>query len=795
MKMGKTNIRSCLLLVGILLCLTAGSLEAIGQVKVRLSGKVTDREGHPVEQATIAIENSSTGCYSHTDGSYELMVTPGRHVVVVSFVGYETLKMPLRIDGPVTQDFRLKESNVGLGTVEVYGKSQTQKLKEGVFAVNALDVKALASSLNDLNSLMDRTTGVKVREEGGVGSDFDLSINGLSGNSVRYFLDGMPLDSKGSGMSLANLPVGIIDRIEVYKGVVPAHLGTDALGGAINIVTKQEKKNYLDASYGIGSFHTHKADLNAQWVERRTGLIVRPTVGINYSKNDYRMKDVEVWDEEADAYVYADRKRFHDDYFSLLGQLEIGFADKWWADAFFVSGSYSKTDKELQTGSVQTVVYGMAERQTDAWNVAARYRKRDFLVEGLQLNASLSHTWDHSLTVDTAYRKYDWNGGYIVSSRNEITGNKRSMRHYKRPMTLVHANADYALNAHHGFNLDYSMNRTGNDRYDDLDTDFEPSNDILTKHITGLSYYQSFFDDRWNNTLFVKDYVNHANIRQTDSGATTGSNNVRGSITRNYWGYGIGTRFTLAAPFAVKASFEHSVRLPIARELLGNGTTVYANVALEPESSDNVNLGFFGTWRPAAGHTLYYEANGFLRNVDNFIQVQVIEKEGMMQYQNVPAVHIKGMEGEVRYDWQNRLQLSGNLSFQDARDQQQYKTDGKPSATYNNRLPNRPWLFGGAEASYTFHNVGLPDSRLRLNCNYQWVHWYFLTWEAYGSYENKSRIPTQHICNAGLSYSWKNDTYSLSLECSNLLDETAYDNYKLQKPGRAFFAKFRLFIN
>ena len=76
--MGKTNIRSCLLLVGILLCLTAGSLEAIGQVKVRLSGKVTDREGHPVEQATIAIENSSTGCYSHTDGSYELMVTPWR---------------------------------------------------------------------------------------------------------------------------------------------------------------------------------------------------------------------------------------------------------------------------------------------------------------------------------------------------------------------------------------------------------------------------------------------------------------------------------------------------------------------------------------------------------------------------------------------------------------------------------------------------------------------------------------------------------------------------------------------
>ena len=69
MKMGKTNIRSCLLLVGILLCLAAGSLEAVGQVKVRLSGKVTDREGHPVEQATIAIENSRAATAMRTEAT------------------------------------------------------------------------------------------------------------------------------------------------------------------------------------------------------------------------------------------------------------------------------------------------------------------------------------------------------------------------------------------------------------------------------------------------------------------------------------------------------------------------------------------------------------------------------------------------------------------------------------------------------------------------------------------------------------------------------------------------------
>ena len=92
-------------------------------------------------------------------------------------------------------------------------------------------------------------------------------------------------------------------------------------------------------------------------------------------------------------------------------------------------------------------------------------------------------------------------------------------------------------------------------------------------------------------------------------------------------------------PLAVKVSYEHSIRLPIARELLGNGTTIYANVALKPEKSNNVNLALFGTWHPASRHTIYYEANGFLRYVDNYIQTSVIEKEGMMQFVNDPAVH------------------------------------------------------------------------------------------------------------------------------------------------------------
>ena len=101
-----------------------------------------------------------------------------------------------------------------------------------------------------------------------------------------------------------------------------------------------------------------------------------------------------------------------------------------------------------------------------------------------------------------------------------------------------------------------------------------------------------------------------------------------------------------------KESFRIRIRKPlfIARELLGNGTTIYPNIALKPESSNNVNLGAFGTILLAPEHMLYYEVNGFYRDVNDYIYAVISESEGMMQYDNVSSVDIKGVEGEVRYN-------------------------------------------------------------------------------------------------------------------------------------------------
>ncbi|MBO4571758.1 MAG: TonB-dependent receptor [Bacteroidales bacterium] len=686
------------------------------------------------------------------------------------------------------------KDTVTLESASVTAKSKEQRLREGAYAVSAVGIKAQAATLQSLTQAIDRTSGIRIREEGGVGSDFDLSINGMSGNSVRYFLDGMPLDAKGSGMTLSNLPVNIIESVEIYKGVIPASFGSDALGGAINIITNRQSRNYIDFSCGAGSFHTYKADFSARYGSRKTGIVFKPVISANYSKNDYLMRGVKVRNEDHTAFVIKDLPRFHDDYLSLFAQMEAGVENRSWADAFFLSASVSKIDKELQTGANQANVIGMAERHTRSLNLSARYDKAGFLTEGLNAHFSASHTWDNSQTIDTTYRRYYWDGTYINGSYSEIRHRGKTLRLYERPLTVLRGNLDYRLAEGHNLGLNYQLNRMGNRQEDLWDEDFGKTDDVLAKHIIALSYEQSLMEGKLDNAFFVKDYINHLKVGQNELPSTTGASEVKDSDTKNYLGYGMGSRYIFSEPLAVKGSYEHSVRLPISREVLGNGSTVYPNVALQPEISDNFNLGFFGTVDLGGGHLLSYETNGFMRLVDNYIQATVMETEGMMQYVNVAAVHIKGVDGEVRYDWAGKLHLAMNASYDDSRDMREFTQAGQPSITYKNRTPNRPWTYCNAEAAYTFRNVGLKGSRLRLSCDYQWVHWFYLTWAAYGSASSKSKVPTQHITNASILYAWAQNRYNVSLECTNLFNVLAYDNYMLQKPGRGFYLKFRMFL-
>lgn len=784
------------LFIFIIFCLLTAGLDA--QNKISISGEIKDESGLGIPVVSVALEGTTFGTYSNDNGYYSLEVPHGTYTIHVSAIGFKTKIKTLEVKNNTIQDFILEEETINLSQVEVYGKGKSQQLREGNLSVNAIDIKSIAGSIANLNSIIGRSSGIRIREEGGMGADFDLTINGLSGNSIRYFIDGVPLSTIGNSVNLANLPVNIVERTEIYKGVVPTELGADALGGAINIITKKDVKNYLDASYSIGSFNSHQAEFNAQYQNPKTNFFIRPGLGVNYSKNNYMMKGVEVWDAEVEQYKKINTRRFHDDYFSLVGQIAMGITNKKWADLLSVTVSLSNINKEIQTGNRQSVVYGEAKNKNNSYGILAQYRKKDFLTKNLTTDMFASHTRDYSVVTDTAYRQYRWDGSYreVESSSNEITGRGKSIRHINRPLTVVRSNFNYTLNAHHSFNLNYLLNHVKNNRYDDIDTDFEPSEDILSKHIIGMSYNQRFMEGRLDNTLFGKSYINHLEIGQQDLSWITGSSQMPKSSTSESWGYGLASRFRFFDSFSVKASYENSVRLPLAREYLGNGTTVYPNFKLEPETSNNINLGVFGSIDLAPKHRLYYEATGFIRKVENYIRLVVTEADNLSQYDNVNNVSVKGIEGELRYDYNNSIQLVANASYLEEKSKTKYQANGKPNITYNNRMPNRPWLYSNAELNFRKQDIfGQKDNQLKLAYIFQYVHWFYLTWAGYGTLKTKAVIPTQYLNSAQLTYSIKNEKYSVSVECNNIFDRLTYDNYMLQKPGRSFFCKFRLFIN
>ena len=106
-------------------------------------------------------------------------------------------------------------------------------------------ITKIAERAMSLPQILNQTAGVKIREASGVGSNFELNINGLQGNAIRFFKNGILTDYLGRANQLNLIPSGLISNIEIYKGVLPIELGADALGGGINITTTTQNKSFL----------------------------------------------------------------------------------------------------------------------------------------------------------------------------------------------------------------------------------------------------------------------------------------------------------------------------------------------------------------------------------------------------------------------------------------------------------------------------------------------------------------------------------------------------------------------
>lgn len=777
----------------LIILLSAFSFSAFSQTTAVISGTVKD-DGEALVGASVILKGTSIGTTTDSNGQYSLSgVKAGTYTIQVTSMGYLAESQRVTVTGTTALafNFQLKKDSKQLSNVAIEGKTKTRVLKESGFNVNAIDTRQYANTTADLNQVLNRTTGIRIREEGGMGSAFNFSLNGLSGKAVKFFIDGIPTEVMGSAMSLNNIPVNLAEQIEVFKGVVPVALGADALGGAVNVTTSQNITNYLDASYSLGSWNTSRAALTGQYKHDPTGLVVKASGFYNSSNNRYLMKGVEIWNPDVQEYEPRNLRRFHDDYSARMGQIELGLVGKKWADVFFVGASYSDIDQDIQTGVRQDQVYGGVKKKGDAFNTSVRYKKDNFLVKGLNFNLFGSHSVDNSLIIDTLSRLFAWDGTSVPANKAESGGSK-SLTNISRPRTYARGNMTYELDQVHSFNLNYTIDNIKNKSYNELIEDHDDIPSKLGKQIAGLSYQQNLLDSRLSNTFFGKYYGLSTEQSKALSFDANGKMTYEEKNEFNgYYGYGVASRYKVLADLGIKASYEHAYRLQESEEMFGNGFNTVPNLDLKPEQSDNINFGaYYG--KAVNQHRFFIEGSYFIRDVQDYIFFVAASN----RYENKSNVKVNGIEGEMRYNFKDFISFSVNASYQNSINHTKFSKPGSttPEITYLNPIPNQPRLYGNADFTIRKNDFLSKDAALQFNWYTQYVQWFYLYWKSEGNIRGNSVIPTQYIHNAVLSYSREKGKYNVSLECRNLTNNLAYDNFRLQKPGRSVAVKLRYFI-
>ena len=760
-----------------------------------VSGVVVDESKEPVGYATVALKGTAYGLSSDDDGRFSINAPSGDYTLVVSMLGYATQEHPVTIKHgrTTTIDVTMAVAATQLEEVEVISGG-VSRVKRSAFNTVAVDAKELSNTTKSLSDALSKAPGVKLRESGGVGSDMQLMLDGFTGKHVKIFIDGVPQEGVGNSFGLNNIPVNFADRIEVYKGVVPVGFGADALGGVVNIVTaKRRNKWNLDASYSFGSFNTHKSYVNFSQT-LKSGFTYEINAFQNYSDNNYSVyapiEDFETG--RIDKNKLEKVVRFHDTYHNKAVVAKVGVVSRPWADRLLVGITYSQMYKDIQTGVRQEIVYGEKHRKGHTLMPSLEYAKRDLLLKGLDAAMTLNYNRNMTENVDTASYKYNW----LAETKILNSPGEQSYQHSRSYNDNWSATAtlNYRLGEFHHFTFNHVFNAFSRSNESLLTKEvMKYAFDKTThKNISGLSY-RLMMSERWNLSVFGKYYDLY--VRGPIATDANMTQYVETTRSIGSFGYGAAGTFFILPELQAKLSYEKAYRLPTIDEMFGDEDLEMGDIGIRPENSDNFNLNLsydahFGS------HSIYAEGGLIYRDTKDFIQRNITDLSGgkfAASYVNYGKVQTMGFNLSVRYGYSDWLSIGGNLTRMDVRDNMKTALGSSaPNIAYKQRMPNLPYLYADADLTLTWRNLGRKGNHLGFTYDNHYMHSFSYYSSSIGANKNDYVVPTQFSLNVALSYSICNGRYNVALECKNLTNARLYDNFSLQKAGRAFYAKFRI---
>jgi outer membrane receptor protein involved in Fe transport len=767
-----------------------------------LSGKVTTRDNHTPDATLVYLLGTNYSTLTNDDGYYTLTAPSGKYTLVCSRLGYEVSKLDVQLEAGKknVQDVTLApHSGTVLDEVFVIGKSKAREVNESAYNVVAIDAGALRNTTLDLAHAMEKVSGVKIRESGGLGSAAQFSLNGFTGKHVKFFMDGVPMEGMGASFQINNIPVNLAERIEIYKGVVPVNFGADAIGGAVNIVTGQNsrrQRTFVDASYSYGSFNTHRTSVSAGHTTKK-GLMFEVIAYQNYSDNSFHIDNAvkDLATGGIDNSKIERIKRFHDTYHNETVILKAGLVNQRFADRLVFSVNMGQSYREIQNGVRQDVVYGQKHNKTRTVMPSVQYVKRSLFTKGLDVMLTANFNSNTSHNVDTATREYNWRG------ESRYNGGKLGEQNY---LDSQYGNRNWNTT----FNATYRIGERQSVMLNNVLTSFDRNTRATAsdaalvatdtmpkksrKNVTGISYRLNY-DNRWNVSVFGKHYVQYSKGPKASS---DGRSYTLAEESFSATGYGIAGTVFFLKDFQVKLSYEKAYRLPTDSELFGDEDLEHGAGGLKAENSDNYNLNLSFNKEINRRHFVLADVGLILRNTKDYIRrvTESVSNRYFATHINHGYVRNMGINGELRYSYANIISADVNVTYQDIRDNERQTMSSATSTTYKSRIPNIPYFFANGDVTVHLKNFIRRRNHLNISYGANYVHEFPLYSENHGA-TGKRIIPSQFSHDVSVTYILSDGRYNVALECKNLTDASLYDNFSLQKPGRAFYVKLRYFFN
>ena len=748
--------------------------------------KVVDADnGNGIEAATvqwkpIGAPSFKNGALTDRRGIVQIQAKGvDSYVVLTRYVGYETAIDTLK-SSIKKHTIRLRANARELDGVVVTGKSKVQFMRESPEAITVINGKDLQGRSVSLETILDKTIGLKVGQTGGLGSSSRIIVHGLEGNRIQILWDGIPMSTSDGTFSLDEIPIDIIERIEVYKSIIPARFGCDGLGGAVNIVTKEFSTDYLDASYELGSYQTHKGSVFSRKNFPKSGILLGAGGYYTSAKNDYSFRVP----ERENLLV----KRDHDRFRSYMLKWKVAFT-KFWFDEISTEFGYYNRFNEIQ-GVLKNIQH--AENKSGMFMLENKLIKSGILNNRLNFEShfSLSHTTNNF--VDTARVNHDFEGNIYPSPNGQgETGDVPHNSNDKGLEINERINLDYKLSTNHNLNLNTLINYAQR----------QPNDDIASQHagfiiggfpskktsiVSGLTWDAKLFGRKLTNMFSAKYFHLHSEIEDLTSYEMIEAPKKKSNTTSQI-GWIEAMKYEPFRGFHLKVSYQRAIRLPNSQELFGDGIITFPAAGLKPEKSHNFNLGFLIDKNDVLGLSrLQFEVNGFYMQVSDMIKL--MKQHMAAGYVNAEKVHIKGIETELKLDISPTVYAYGNLTYQDVRDVLDYLPGTQaPNPTKGLRLPNIPYLFANFGAEYHSDRL-FKNWYVKAFWDGKFTEEFFYFWEL--TELQKRRIPRSFVNDIGLLLTYKNK-YSIALECHNLMNKEVWDQFRQPLAGRTFHLKFR----